>query len=127
MVTGEEVDFRKPNPTPKEQEAIKKLENVPIGYILYRVFGCKTKAEWDTIKIVDLLDPSRVSNEKILEMRIEFTKTKDYLTIIKDKRNDYHGRIPTGRTTFSWWWIPFDVFPHDDKIDDVSKNNLYLK
>lgn len=127
MVSGEDCEIGKEEPTPEEQKVIQNLENEYIGDILFRVFGCRTKAEWDNAKVVDLNNPSRFSGEKILEMQEEFAKTEEYLTNIRDAKGDYPGRIPTGKTTFSWWWIPFDVFPHDPKPDDVSLNELYLK
>ena len=96
------------------------IKEKPFGELLFLLTGLPTKEKYRNWTINMIKDPAEIMDEDISEFAQDVRQTLDYLTKIVEEGDDYQSIIQDITSSDLYYWIPGDVFPHDDKTDDVG-------
>ena len=96
------------------------MNSKPFGELLYLLTGLPTKDKYKTWSINRIKDPAEVSDTDLTGFAVDMYLTLERLTNIINMGNDYKSIIRDVGNSDIYYWIPGDVFPHNDKPDDVG-------
>ena len=96
------------------------INTKPFGDLLFLITGLPTKDTYRKWTINKVKDPADISDKELMEFSDDMRQTLQYLTQIIELGSNYKSIIREVGSGDTFYWIPGDVFPHNEKPDEVG-------
>jgi len=101
------------------------FNNMEIGKLLFDLCCFETKSEYWHLTLIDLEDPTEISENIIYNLKkdlINCLHVLEDIILLGDSFPSKFNVFYRNGTQNKYYWIPLDIFPHNPKIDDVSNS-----
>ncbi len=92
----------------------------PFGDLLFIITGLPTKENYRQWTINKVKDPADITDDELMEFSRDMRLTLMHLTQIIETGSNYKSMIREVGKSNVYYWIPGDVFPHDEKPDETG-------